>query len=165
MFKGRLTNRFSYGKRFLHIWGVGVLHKNVSQILAIIDFFKERNYRKNRVRKEEYYRQHNFKPNKPFKFGQIWYRQLHSWLSALSVRFWTVPMRCAVTGEFEQSTRVLLDETKLFKSVTEQVLRIIFSNLQVLFTLRCVSFTNQRTWILMHAARDLKKGNHKLIFP
>ena len=57
MFKGRLTNRFCYGKRFLHIWGVGILHNNVSQILAIIDFFKERNYRENRVRKEEYYRQ------------------------------------------------------------------------------------------------------------
>ena len=30
---------------FLHVWGrVGVLHKNVSQILAIIDFFKQKNY-------------------------------------------------------------------------------------------------------------------------
>ena len=36
--------------------GVGVLHKNVSQILAIIDFFKQRNYWKNLVSKEEYYR-------------------------------------------------------------------------------------------------------------
>ena len=54
------------------------LHKNVSQILAIIDFFKQRNYRKNLVSKEEYYRQHNFKPNKSFKLGQIWHRQPHS---------------------------------------------------------------------------------------
>ena len=35
---------------------VSVLHKNVSQILAIIDFFKQRNYRKNLVSKEENYR-------------------------------------------------------------------------------------------------------------
>ena len=28
---------------FFHVWGrVGVLHKNVSQILAIIDFFKQK---------------------------------------------------------------------------------------------------------------------------
>ena len=57
---GGLTNRFCYGKRFLHIWGggggVSVLHKNVSQILAIIDFFKQRNYRENLVSKEENYR-------------------------------------------------------------------------------------------------------------
>ena len=33
-----------------------VLHKNVSQILAIIDFFKQRNYRKNLVSKEENYK-------------------------------------------------------------------------------------------------------------
>ena len=31
------------------------LHKNVSQILAIINFFKQRNYRKDLVSKEEYY--------------------------------------------------------------------------------------------------------------
>ena len=47
---GRLTNQFCYGKRLLHVWGggggIGVSHKNVSQILAIIDFFKQRNYRK-----------------------------------------------------------------------------------------------------------------------
>ena len=55
-----------------------VLHKNVPQILAIIDFFKKRNYWKNYVSKEEHYRQHNFKPNKSFKLGQIWGRQLHS---------------------------------------------------------------------------------------
>ena len=36
--------------------GGGGLHKNVSQILAIIDFLKQRNYWKNLVRKEEYYR-------------------------------------------------------------------------------------------------------------
>ena len=52
--------------------------KNVSQIWAIIDFFKQRNYRKNLVSKEEYYRQHNFKPNKSFKLEQMWRRQLHS---------------------------------------------------------------------------------------
>ena len=70
---------FATGNVFLHVWGGGGgLHKNVSQILAIIDFFKQRNYWKNRVRKEEYYRQHNFKPNKSFKRGQIWRRQLHS---------------------------------------------------------------------------------------
>ena len=52
---------YSYGKpdksillrkRFLHVWGGGEgggggdSRKNVSQILAIIDFFKQRNYRK-----------------------------------------------------------------------------------------------------------------------
>ena len=68
--------RFCYGKRFFAC--VGVLHKNVSQIVAIIDFFKQRNYRKNCVSKEEYYRQHNFKPNKSFKLGQIRRRQPHS---------------------------------------------------------------------------------------
>ena len=61
---------------FLHVWGG--LRKNVSQILAIIDFFKQRNYRRNLVSKEEYYRQQNFKPNKLFKLEQIWRRQLHS---------------------------------------------------------------------------------------
>ena len=80
--KGRLTNRFCYGKRFLHVWGggggEGGLHKNVSQILATIDFFKQRNYRKNLFSEEEYYRQHNFEPNKSFKLGQIGRRQLHS---------------------------------------------------------------------------------------
>ena len=79
--QARLTNRFCYGKRFLHAWGEGGgggLHKNVSQILAIIDFFKQRNYRKNLLSKEEYYRQHNFEPNKSFKLGQIRRRQLHS---------------------------------------------------------------------------------------
>ena len=54
-----------------------VLRKNVSQILAIIDFFKQINYRKNLVSKEEY-RQDNFKPNKLFKLEQIWRRQLYS---------------------------------------------------------------------------------------
>ena len=63
---------------FLHVSGVGVLHKNVYQLLATIDFFKQRNYRKNLVSKEEYYRQHNFEPNKSFKLGQIGRRQLHS---------------------------------------------------------------------------------------
>ena len=58
--------------------GGGGLHKNVFQILAIINFFKQRNYGKNLVSKEEYYRQHNFKPNKSFKLGQIWHRQPHS---------------------------------------------------------------------------------------
>ena len=69
-----------YGKRFLHVWGGGGggLRNNVSQILAIINFFKQRNFRKNLVSKEEYYRQHNFKPNKSFKLEQIWRRQLHS---------------------------------------------------------------------------------------
>ena len=41
---------------FAHLGRIGVSHKNVSQILAIIDFFKQRNYRKNFVSKEEYYR-------------------------------------------------------------------------------------------------------------
>ena len=57
--------------------GGGGLRKNVSQILAIIDFFKQINYRKNLVSKEEYYRQDNFKPNKLFKLEQIWRRQLY----------------------------------------------------------------------------------------
>ena len=57
--------------------GGGVLRKNVSQILAIIDFFKQRNYQKNLVSKEEYYRQHNFETNKLFKLEQIWRRQLY----------------------------------------------------------------------------------------
>ena len=66
--------------------GGGGLRKNVSQILAIIDFFKQRNYRKSLASKEEYYRQHNFKPNKLFKFEQIWRRQLHSWLPIGTIR-------------------------------------------------------------------------------
>ena len=52
--KGRLTNQSCYGKRFLHVWGrVGVRggwggdsRKNVFQILAITDIFKQRNYQK-----------------------------------------------------------------------------------------------------------------------
>ena len=51
--------------------GGGGLRKNASHILALIDFFKQRNYRKNFVSKEEYYRQHNFKPNNSFKLEQI----------------------------------------------------------------------------------------------
>ena len=50
---------FATGNVFFAIFffgGGGWLHKNVSQILAIIDFFKQRNYWKNLVRKEEYYR-------------------------------------------------------------------------------------------------------------
>ena len=78
--KGRLTNPFCYGKRFFAPLGGGGggLHKNVSQILATIDFFKQRNYWKNLFSKEEYYRQHNFEPNKSFRLGQIGRRQLHS---------------------------------------------------------------------------------------
>ena len=60
--KGRLTNRFCDWKRFC-TFKVLVLHKNISQIIAIIDFFKQRNYQKNLVSKEENY-MHNFKPNK-----------------------------------------------------------------------------------------------------
>ena len=63
---------FVTGNVFCTFWGR--LRKNVSQILAIIDFFKRRNYRKDLVSKEEYYRQHNFKPNKLFKLEQIWHR-------------------------------------------------------------------------------------------
>ena len=51
--------------------GGGGVRKNVSQILALINFFKQRNYRKNFVSKEEYYRQHNFKPNESFKLEKI----------------------------------------------------------------------------------------------
>ena len=69
---------FATGNVFLHVGGGrGGLRKNVSQILAVIDFFKQRNYRKNLVSKEQYYRQHNFKPDKSFKLEQIWRRQLH----------------------------------------------------------------------------------------
>ena len=39
-----------------HLGGVLVLHRNVSQILAISDFFKQRNYQKNLVIKEENYK-------------------------------------------------------------------------------------------------------------
>ena len=49
-------------------------------MLAIIDIFKQGSYRKNIVSKEEHIRWHNFKPNKSFKLGQMWCRQLHSWL-------------------------------------------------------------------------------------
>ena len=69
---------FVMGNVFCTFGGGGGLHKNVSQILAIIDFFKQRNYRKNLVSKGEYYKQHNFKTNKLFKLEQIWRRQLHS---------------------------------------------------------------------------------------
>ena len=80
---GRLTNRFCYGKRFWHVWGggggweVGVLHKSVSQILAIIDFFnreitgKTLSARRNIIGNIT-------EPNKSFKLGQTWRRQLHS---------------------------------------------------------------------------------------
>ena len=50
---------FATGKVFAHLRGrgwVGVLHKSVSQILATIDFFKKRNYKKSLVRKKEYHR-------------------------------------------------------------------------------------------------------------
>ena len=59
--------------------GGGGLSKNVSQILAIINFSAE-TLPENLVSKEEYYRQHNFKPNKSFKLEQIWRRQLHQFL-------------------------------------------------------------------------------------
>ena len=49
-------------------------------------FFKQRNYRKNLVSKEEHYRQHNFKPNKLFKLEQIWRRPLHSRLPIGTIR-------------------------------------------------------------------------------
>ena len=65
---------------------LGELCKNISQILAIIDFFKQRNYWKNLVSKEEYYRQHNFEANKLFKVEQIWRRPLHSRLPIGTVR-------------------------------------------------------------------------------
>ena len=41
---------------FLHFCFGEDLHKNVSQILAIIDFFKQRNCWKNLISKEEYYK-------------------------------------------------------------------------------------------------------------
>ena len=69
---------FATGNVFCTFGGGGGLHKNVSQILAITDFFKQRNYPKNLVSKEEYHSQHNFKPDKSFKLGQIWRRQPHS---------------------------------------------------------------------------------------
>ena len=71
---------------FARLGGGGGLHKNVSQILAIIDFFKQRNYRKNLVSKEGYYRQHNFKPSKSFKLRQVWRRQPHSLLPIGTIR-------------------------------------------------------------------------------
>ena len=78
---GKIHRSILLGETFLHVWGRGGgggLRKNVSQILAIIDFFKQKNCRKNVVSKEEYCRQHNFKPNKLFKLEQIWRGQLHS---------------------------------------------------------------------------------------
>ena len=50
---------FATGKVFAHLRGrgwVGFLHKSVYQILATIDFFKKRNYKKSLIRKKEYYR-------------------------------------------------------------------------------------------------------------
>ena len=87
-YKERLTSQLSYRKCFLrdsqvdfptgNVFctlgrGGGELHKNISQILAIIDFFKERNYWENLVNKEEYYRQHNFSlsARKKFKGGAL----------------------------------------------------------------------------------------------
>ena len=61
--KGRLKSILRLETVFAHLGGVSVLHKNVSQIIAIIDFFKQRNYQKNLVSKEENH-MHNFKPNK-----------------------------------------------------------------------------------------------------
>ena len=42
---------FAVGNGFLHVWRG--LHKKVSQMLAVIDFFKQRNYQENVVSKEE----------------------------------------------------------------------------------------------------------------
>ena len=69
---------FVVGNVFCTFRGVSVLDKNVSQVNsnAIIDFFKQRNYQRNLVSKEENY-MHNFKSNKLFKLGQISRRQLH----------------------------------------------------------------------------------------
>ena len=78
---------------YARLGGGGGLHKNVSQIFAIIDFFKQRNYRKNLVSKGEYYKQHNFKTNKLFKLEQIWRRQLHSWLPIGTIRINDSPTR------------------------------------------------------------------------
>ena len=74
---GKIHRSILLWETFFARWGGG-LRKNVSQSLAMIDFFKQRNYRKNLVSKEEYYKQHNFKTNKLFKLEQIWRRQLHS---------------------------------------------------------------------------------------
>ena len=79
---GKIHRSILLQETFFARLGKGGLRKNVSQILAIIDFFKQRNYWKNLVSKEEYYRQHNFKPNKLFKLEQIWRRQLHDCRSA-----------------------------------------------------------------------------------
>ena len=57
--------------------GGGVTQERFSNF-SKSDFFNQRNDRKNLVSKEEYDRQHNFKPNKSFKLEQIWRRQLHS---------------------------------------------------------------------------------------
>ena len=66
--------------------GWGVTQEGFSNFSINRYFFKQRNYRKNFVRKEEFYRQHNFKPNKSFKLEQIWRRQLHSWLPIGTIR-------------------------------------------------------------------------------
>ena len=78
--KGRLTNRFCYGKRFFarfFFLGWGVTQERFSNF-SNNRFFQAEKLPQNLFSKEEYYRQHNFEPNKSFKLGQIGRRQLHS---------------------------------------------------------------------------------------
>ena len=66
----KATAMGAHGKRFLHFFGGeggGGYTRTFLNILALIDFFKQRNFRKNFVSKPEYYRQHNFKSSKSFK--------------------------------------------------------------------------------------------------
>ena len=61
----------------LHVWG-GCLRKNVSQILAMIDFSSRGITGKTLSAKNNIIGNITLKPNKSFKLEQIWRRQLHS---------------------------------------------------------------------------------------
>ena len=76
----KATATGGHGKRFLHFFGGGgvVLHKNVSKNFSNNRFFQAEKLPEKSCQQEEYYRQHNSKPNKSFKLEQIWRRQLHS---------------------------------------------------------------------------------------
>ena len=88
-----LRETFFYCTFFFFLGGgEGFMQKRFSNF-SNNRFFMQRNYRKNVVSKEEYYRQHNFKPNKSFKLEQIWRRQLHSWLPMGTIRINYRPTR------------------------------------------------------------------------
>ena len=68
---------FVTGNVFCTFGGRGVTQERLSNF-SNNRFFQAEKLPENLVSKEEYYNQHNFKPNKLFKLEQIWRRQLDS---------------------------------------------------------------------------------------